>query len=86
MNNFTIHDYDDPWIEPAASGTAYDYTGDNLRFFKATIDGRSVLFSLAVDDEPPVFVTVHVAEPKRVAVLDSMEELTYENIQGAFAV
>jgi hypothetical protein len=58
----------------------------------ADLDGRVLFlkqrqgFWICAEDNPAELVTVHVAVAKRVAIVDDMDELTYDNLQGAFAV
>jgi hypothetical protein len=57
----------------------YVYDEGNWRY--TGIGGRVFAFQ----DEGEM-VTVHVAAKRRYGIVEDMDELTYENLQGAFAV
>lgn len=84
MNNFTIHGIDDPWDEPAPA-KAHVYESDCLDFVPLHVGSTTRYMSVARESQS-ISVPVWVAVAPRTAVVDDMEELTYDNLQGAFAV
>jgi hypothetical protein len=83
LEHFKIHELDEDWTESAPVSTAC---------LSAPLDGRIVFlkqrqgFWIAAEDNAPEQVTVHVAAKRRWGSVDLMEEITYENLNGVYAV
>lgn len=73
MDSFVIYSEDNPKPEiPAVSYTAFDEGN-----YTALQTGIGRLWAFQDAGEP---ITVHVAVPRRTAVLEAREEITYANL------
>jgi hypothetical protein len=83
MEHFRIHNYDDDWDEKDNPATAYSYPSDCLDFIPLRVNGRLHYASTPRESEA-IPITVWVAEPKRVGVIDELPTGA-TNLQGVYA-